>query len=150
MATEEKRIMSDQAGPEADQFAADFRDGAAMAQEWIEGRGDLPDLLHIVRDMPRGELGGLEAGFLASVDAAVRGARQDAAATPDPAKAKLLLTPPTAAASPEAVSPPMSLDEFHHRRRERERAARCEELWRANSAIPIGDYMPRDADGRGW
>ena len=45
-------------------FAADFRDGAAMAREWIEGRGDLPALLHIVRDMPRGgDMGGLEAGF---------------------------------------------------------------------------------------
>ena len=46
-------------------FAADFRDGEAMAREWIDGRGDLPDLLHIVRDMPRGgDMGGLEAGFL--------------------------------------------------------------------------------------
>jgi hypothetical protein len=41
----------------------DFRDGEAMAREWIAGRGDLPDLPHIVRDMPRGgELGGLERG----------------------------------------------------------------------------------------
>jgi hypothetical protein len=57
--------MPDELKPEpgAD-FAADFREGEAMAREWIDGRGDLPDLLHIVRDMPRGgELGGLEAGF---------------------------------------------------------------------------------------
>jgi hypothetical protein len=127
--------MSDQTGPEADPFAADFRDGAKMAQEWIEGKGDLPDLVHIVRDMPRGELGGLEAGFLASIDAAVRGARLGVAATPDPAKAKLLLTPP-AASLPEAVSPQIDLDAFQRRRREHERAARFEELARANAALP--------------
>jgi hypothetical protein len=40
----------------------------------------LPDLLHIVRDMPRGdELGGLEAGFLSTIDAAIRGDRLKAA-----------------------------------------------------------------------
>jgi hypothetical protein len=38
--------------PRAD-FAADFRDGEVMAREWIAGRGDLPDLLHIVRDETR-------------------------------------------------------------------------------------------------
>jgi hypothetical protein len=87
MATEEKRVMSDQTGPEADPFAADFADGAAMAREWIEGRGDLPALLHIIRDMPRGgELAGLEAGFLSTIDAAVRGDRLGAANVPDPAK----------------------------------------------------------------
>jgi hypothetical protein len=65
--------------PRAD-FAADFRDGEAMAREWIAGGGDLPDLLHIVRDMPRrDELGGLEAGFLSTIDAAIRGDRLDAA-----------------------------------------------------------------------
>jgi len=134
MATEEKLLMTDQTGSEADPFVSDFRDGAAMAREWIEGRGDLPDLLRIVLTMPRGELGGVEAGFLASVDAAVRRARQGAAATPDPAKAKLLLTPPP---SPEAVSPPVDLDEFHRRRLERERAVRLKELARANAAIPL-------------
>jgi hypothetical protein len=145
----EKRVMTDQTEPEADQFAVDFRDGAKMAQEWIEGRGDLPDLLHIVRDMPRGELGGLEAGFLAAIDAAVRRARQGVAATPDPAKAKLLLTPP-AATSPEAVSPPIDLDEFHRRRREHERAARLEKLGRANSAIPIDGGVLRDRSSQWW
>ena len=84
--------MSDQTGPEADQFAADFHDGAAMAREWIEGKGDLPDLIAIVREMPRGsEMSGREAGFLASLDAAVRGGRQGAAASPDLETAKALL-----------------------------------------------------------
>jgi hypothetical protein len=71
VATEEKRMPDElKPEPQAD-FAADFRDGEAMAREWIAGRGDLPALLHIVRDMPRGgELGGLEAGFLSTIDAA--------------------------------------------------------------------------------
>jgi hypothetical protein len=119
--------------PRAD-FAADFRDGEAMAREWIAGRGDLPDLLHVVRDMPRGgELGGLPAGFLSTIDAAVRGDRLDAADVPDVAKAQLLLE---ATPSAEATHlPPIDLDEFHRRRREHERRARFEELARRNAAL---------------
>jgi hypothetical protein len=120
--------------PRAD-FAADFRDGEAMAREWIAGRGDLPDLLHIVRDMPRGaELGGLEAGFLSTIDAAVRGDRLDAANAPDVAKAQLLLEATPLAPSPEAVSASVDLEAFHRRRRERELAVRFEELARRNAA----------------
>ncbi len=56
------------------------------------GRGALPDLLHIVRDMPRGgAMTGLEAVFLSTIDAAVRGDRLGAANVPDPAKTQLLL-----------------------------------------------------------
>jgi hypothetical protein len=118
--------------PRAD-FAADFREGEGMAREWIAGRGDLPDLLHIVRDMPRGgELGDLEAGFLSTIDAAVRGDRLDAANVPDPATAQQLLE---ASPSPEAVSAPVDLEAFHRRRRERERAARFEDLARRNAAL---------------
>jgi hypothetical protein len=122
--------------PRAD-FAADFREGEAMAREWIAGRGDLPDLLHVVRDMPRGdELGGLEAGFLSTIDAAVRGDRLDAANVPDPAaKAQLLLAATPLAPSPEAVSAPVDLEAFHRRRRERELAMRFEELARRNAAL---------------
>ena len=74
----ETRNVRDRPGPETDQFAADFRDGEAMAREWIAGKGDLPDLLHIVRDMLKGGLNGLEAGFLATVDASARGAQEGA------------------------------------------------------------------------
>jgi hypothetical protein len=119
--------MSDQTGPEADQFSADFRDGAAMAGEWIEGKGDLPDdLVAIVRDMPS-ELSGLEAGFLAYVGATVRGARQGVAVTPDPAKAKLLLE---ATPSAQALPAPLVVDIG-----ERERAARFKELARRNAEL---------------
>jgi hypothetical protein len=105
-----------------------------MAREWIAGRGDLPDLLHIVRDMPRGgELGGLEAGFLSTIDAAVRGDRLGAANVPDPAKAQLFLE---ATPSPEAPPlPPIDVDQFRRRRREHEIAARLEELGRRNAAL---------------
>jgi hypothetical protein len=133
VATEEKR-MPDELKPEpGPDFAADFRDGEAMAREWIAGRGDLPDLLHIVRDMPRGgELGGLEAGFLSTIDAAVRGDRLGAANVPDPAKAQLLLEATPSAEAP--ALPPIDVDEFRRRRRESERAARLEELMRRNAA----------------
>jgi hypothetical protein len=138
--------------PRAD-FATDFRDGEAMAREWIAGRGDLPDLLHVVRDMPRGgELGGLEAGFLSTIDAAIRGDR--AANVPDLAKARQLLE-----ATPSAEAPPLpsiDVDEFHRRRREHERAARLEELSRRNQALFVeqqrafGNQTRNDADWRGW
>jgi hypothetical protein len=143
--------------PRAD-FAADFRDGEAMAREWIAGQGDLPALLHIVRDMPRGgELGGLEAGFLSTIDAAVRGDRVGAANVPDPATAQQLLEASPASASPEAVSAPVDLEAFHRRRREHELAARLEELGRRNAeafvelqhAFTPRNQMRNDADWRG-
>ena len=117
--------------PEADEFPADFREGEEMAREWIAGRGDLPDLLHIVRDMPRGgELGGLEAGFLSTIDAAVRGDRLGAANVPDPGKAQLLLEAPPSAEAPPL--PCIDVDEFRRRWGERERAQRFERLAKAN------------------
>jgi hypothetical protein len=131
VATFEERMTDQKPKLEAD-FAADFRDGEAMAREWIAGRGALPDLLHIVRDMPRGvELGGLEAGFLSTIDAAVRGDRLDAANVPDPTKAQLLLE---ALPLPEAPPvPPVDVDEFRRRRRDHELAARLDELGRRNA-----------------
>jgi hypothetical protein len=99
-----------------------------MAREWIAGRGDLPDLLHIVRDMPRGgELGGLEAGFLSTIDAAIRGDRLGADNVQGPTKAQLLLeaTPP--------VEPLIDVDAFRRRMREHERAAPLERLDRSNA-----------------
>ena len=137
MALEENR-MPDELKPEprAD-FAADFRDGEGMAREWIAGRGDLPDLLHIVRDMPRGgELGGLEAGFLSTIDAAVRGDPLGLADAPDATKAQLLLKAPPSAGAPPL--PPLHVDKFRRRQRERERAARLEELGRRNQEAFTG------------
>ena len=138
--------------PQAD-FAADFRDGEGMAREWIAGRGDLPDLLHIVRDMPRGgDLGGLEAGFLSTIDAAVHGDRLGAAnvaGSGDESAAVAGRSPP---------QPPIDVDEFRRRRREHERAARLEELGRRNQeaflemqhAFTPRNQMRNDADWRGW
>lgn len=111
-------------------FAADFREGEARAREWIAGKGTLPDLLHVVRDMPRGgEMGGLEAGFLSTVDAAVRG-RRGAAGAPDPAKRAQQLIEATR--SEEA--PAFDVDAFRARMREHERARRFERLASSNAA----------------
>jgi hypothetical protein len=141
--------MPDQLKPEpAADFTADFRDGEAMAREWIAGRGDLPGLLLIVRDMPRrGEMGGLEAGFLSTIDAAVRGGQRGTAGGPDPAKAQLLLEGPP---SPSATtpSPPIDMEEFHRRRREHALGERLEELARNNAAAwrqdPLDTFWRRD------
>jgi hypothetical protein len=128
MAAKEKHV-SDELKPELD-FVADFRDGEAMAIEWIAGKGALPELMLIVRDMPR-DLAGLEAGFLSTVDAAVRG-RRGAAGAPDPAKAQMALA---AQPSPEAPPhPPIDVDAFRRRMREHELAARLERLARSNAA----------------
>ena len=110
--------------PETD-FAAHFREGEAMAREWIAGRGDLPDLASIVCDMPR-DLGGLEAGFLSHIDAVVRGDRRGEAGAPAPAKAQ-----PSPKGPP---APPMiDIDEFMQRRRQLARRAQLEELGRRNA-----------------
>lgn len=130
--------------PETD-FAAHFREGEAMAREWIAGRGDLPDLASIVCDMPR-DLGGLEAGFLSRIDAAVRGARRGAAGAPATAKAQ---------PSPEAPpAPPMiNIDEFMQRRRELARRALLERIARHNDEAwrEQAEMSSRgDANWRGW
>jgi hypothetical protein len=139
-----------------DDFAADFREGEAMAREWIDGRGALPDLLHVVRDMPRGgEMGGLEAGFLSTIDVSVRG-DLGAANVPDPAtKAQELLDATPSAEAPH--SPPIDVDEFRRRQREHELAARLTELGRRNAALfmeqgafTLGNQTRNDADWRGW
>lgn len=130
-------------------FAAAFRDGEAMFREWIAGRGDLPDLLHIVRDMPRGaEMGGLEAGFITAIDAAVRGDRRGEAGAPDPAHAQELIA---AAPSSEAL-PPINMDQLYRRRRELERAAILDRFGRLNQqafleqqeAFASGNLMRND------
>jgi hypothetical protein len=138
MATAEKRVMSDQT--EADQFADDFREGEAMARDWIAGKGALPDLMSIVKDMPR-DLAGLEAGFLSTVDAAARG-RQGAAGAPDPVKAQMALAPPPLPA------PTISLDEMWRRRRERNREQRLEELGRRNAEAWLEQSAMLDATRR--
>lgn len=145
--------MPDELKPEAAaDFAVDYREGERMAREWIAGRGELPGLLHIVRDMPRsGDMRGLEADFLSHIDAVVRGDRRSEGSAMDPAKAQLLLEGATA---PEA--PLIDVDEFRRQRREREVATRLKDLgrrnaalWQDQSAFIRGDHRPKDADWRG-
>jgi hypothetical protein len=88
----------------------------------------------IVRAMPP-DLGGLEAGFLTTIDAAVRPDRRGAAAAPDPEKAQLALTPPAA----------VGLEELRRSQRERAQRQRLNQLWARNSAAPVG-YLPKEWD----
>ena len=135
--------MPDELKPEPrDDFVAAFREGEAMAREWIAGRGGLPELLHVVRDMPRGgDMGGLEAGFLSTIDAAARGAGRGDAGAPDVAKAQELLevTPP---------QPRVDVDEFRRRMREHEGNARFERLARSNAAA--WGEQAQMVRGMGW
>jgi hypothetical protein len=99
-----------------------------------------------------GGLGGLEAGFLSAIDAAVRGDRRGQAGAPDPAKAELLLK---GSVAPEAA-PAIDVEEFRRRRRERELAARLQELdrrnaeaWRDQSEFLRGGGRVKGVDWRG-
>ena len=108
-------------------------EGEEMARAWLQGKGDLlDDLGQLVASM--GELGPVERSFLRVVGDAARSAakRKDRAAAP----ARIEAQPPAA--------PPVIDGEASWRRaRERQRAARFEELARRNSRIPVdggGDF----------
>ena len=120
--------------------------GEGMAIDWIAGRSEMTeDLSAIVATMPK-ELDGAAVGFLRTVGNAARAAAQRAEQAPrDGAPA----TAPQAqaAAAPPAPSP-IDWEELRRRQREHRLRERLDELWRANSAIPIG-HAPRDSD-RGW
>jgi hypothetical protein len=75
--------------------------------------------------------GGVDAGFLSTIDAAVRGDRRGEAGAPDPANVQALLEGPAAREGEHTAS--IEVDKFGRRRRERERAARLEELGRRNA-----------------
>jgi hypothetical protein len=113
----------------------DFRDGEEAAIAWLEGRSELiADLAALVTGMPR-ELGAAERGFLVTVgNAAKQAARGHAQPMPAdaPASVKAQPSPP-----PSQPSPAIDLDEYMRQRRERAQAARLQELWRENSAIPV-------------
>ena len=113
----------------------DIRAGDGMAIDWIAGRSEMTeDLSAIVATMPK-ELDGAAIGFLRTVGNAARAAAKRAEqAARDEAAA------PGREAQTAAAPPAPSIDWEELRRRQRERALReqLDELWRANSAIPIG------------
>ena len=126
--------MSDQTGPEADPFAGDFRDGYRDGPRLERGERRFAGPSAYCPRYAQGNLGGLEAGFLAFVDAAVRGGREGAAASPDLEKAKALLRP----ATPSAGRRPRRRywDEVLRRGRERERAAGATSFRRGDFRVP--------------
>jgi hypothetical protein len=115
----------------------DFRAGEGMAIEWLESRSEMSDDLALLVSGMTQPLDGTARAFLLTVGNAARAVarREDlptsagapAQRAPDPAKAQ-----PTPEATP---TPPIDLNEMLRRRRERERAARFEELARRNAAL---------------
>jgi hypothetical protein len=123
----------------SDMIDDDFRAGEALALEWIEGRTSLTDdLAVLVLGMTRElsdearEFGGEARGFLVTIgNAARQAARRETnprskpirPRAPDPAKAPPPAEPPSAA---------VDFNELMQRRRERNLAARLDELGRRN------------------
>jgi hypothetical protein len=115
----------------------DFRAGEGLALDWLEGRSEMSDDLSLLVSGMTQPLDGTARAFLLSVGNAARAVarREDLPAPagaptprpPDPAKAQPTLETPPA--------PPIDLNEMLRRRRERERAARFEELARRNAAL---------------
>jgi hypothetical protein len=118
----------------------EVREGEELAREWLAGRGELiADLGNLVEGMVDGIVDGrlvpIQKSFLRVVGEAARSAAKRKG--PAPSRA----SPP--AAQPTAAPPQIDVDASWRRVRERQRAARFEELARRNSRIPIdggGDF----------
>jgi hypothetical protein len=118
----------------------DFRAGEALALEWLAGKTSLTDdLAVIVLGMARElsgearEFGGDARGFLVTIGnaakASARGkARPTRAGTPAPASIEAAAQP-----APEPPHPHVDINELWRRRRERNLAARLDELSRRNA-----------------
>jgi hypothetical protein len=119
----------------SDMIDDDFRAGEALALEWIEGRTSLTDdlavlVLGMAREL-RGEareFGGEVRGFLVTIGNAARQAPRGHT-RPRPAGAP---KPVEALPSPEVPSATVDFNEMLRRRRERNLAARLDELGRRN------------------
>jgi hypothetical protein len=98
--------------------------------------------------MPK-PLGAIERAFLQAVGKAARAAaKRDGRSAPAGARPPAPVEAQTPAAPPPARAP-IDVDDSWRRARERAQRARLEELWRANSAIPVG-YAQRDSDRGSW
>jgi hypothetical protein len=110
-------------------------EGEEMAKNWLAGKTNMhDDLGTLVASMVDGQLGAVERDFLRVVGEAARSAakRKDRAAAPARVEAQ-----------PPAAPPVIDVDASWRRARERQRAARFEELARRNSRIPVdggGDF----------
>jgi hypothetical protein len=109
---------------------SDDRAGEELARAWLQGKSELVDDLAALVDGMDKPLGATARAFLLTVGNAARQAARGHT-RPKPAGAT---RPVEALPLPEA--PPVDIDAFRRRWRERERAARLEQLSRDNSATP--------------
>jgi hypothetical protein len=105
---------------------SDFQEGARRPLEWMGRSEDAAELAQIVGEMPT-KLGDMEVAFIIAIGRAALAGQTETEATARPDT----LSPPTEA----PALPTMDVDEFRRRMRERERAARFEELARRNAAL---------------
>ena len=113
-------------------------EGDELAKNWLAGKTNMhDDLGTLVASMVDGQLGAVERDFLRVVgEAACSAARRKARPAPEPAQ-------------PTPVPPQIDVDASWRRARERQRAARFEELARRNSRIPVdggGDFWRAQND----
>jgi hypothetical protein len=106
------------------------KEGREVAEAWLRGEGELiDDLADLVAGMDR-PLDATARAFLQTIgNAAKASSKSKVRQTPAGAPAARPPAPPPAEPPPSA---PVDLNEIFRRRRERERAARLEELGRRN------------------
>lgn len=118
---------------------SDDKEGEDLARAWLAGKNELiDDLAALVDGMDR-PLDATARAFLQTIGSAAKAApkskvRQTPAGAPAAPPPDLAQAQPSSEASP---SPQIDLGEFLRRQRERERAARIEQLWRENAAFPV-------------
>jgi len=110
----------------------DVRAGEALARAWLQGKSELIDDLAALVDGMDKPLDATARAFIVTIGNSARlapkgKARPTLAGAPAPAR--LDATPPTEV----PPLPPIDVDEFRRRRRERELAARLDELGRRNA-----------------
>jgi hypothetical protein len=109
----------------------DVRAGEELAKAWLAGKSGLSDDLALLVSGLSQPLDATARTFLSTIGSDARAmAKREARPTPS---ARRTPTPMSAQPTPEPpVAPTISLDEMIRRIRERERAARLEELGRRN------------------
>jgi hypothetical protein len=128
----------------------DVRAGEELARAWLDGRSEMSDDLAL---LVSGMTQPLDATARAFISMIGNSAKASATARPTPS-ARRTPAPPPAGPTPSA---PVDLNEMLRRRRERERAAKLDELCRRNQeafmehhAFMTGNQMRNDAGWGGW
>jgi hypothetical protein len=103
----------------------DARAGEELARAWLDGKSELIDNLAALVDGMDRPLDGTARAFLLTIGAAARSAPRGKAR---PTFARIEAETKAQPAPDAPPAPPIDLNEMLRRRRERERAARLEEL----------------------